>query len=96
MVFAFIADRPVLDFLPTLAERGTTDEEKLATPEDLVEWARQSGLVDDLTVVTPPQLAEARAVREAAFALVTALIDGTTARPEDIGLVNGAAAGRAC
>ncbi len=93
MGFEFIADRSVLDFLPTVAERGTTDEEKLETPQDLVEWARQSGIVDDLTAVSPRQLTAARSVREAIFGLVAALIDDTPPRAGDRALVNRAAVG---
>jgi predicted RNA-binding Zn ribbon-like protein len=90
--FEFIADRPALDFVPTLAERGTTDEERLRTPADLVAWARQSGVVDDLDRVTPQQLEHARAVRDAIFGLVAALIDGTDPAPAHRELVNDAAA----
>jgi hypothetical protein len=44
--FEFIADRPVLDFVPTLAERGTTDDEKLRSPADLADWIAEAGIVD--------------------------------------------------
>jgi predicted RNA-binding Zn ribbon-like protein len=92
MVFQFIADRPALDFVPTVAERGTADEEKLRTPADLLEWAGQAGIVDDLRAVTRRELAEARAVREAIFGLIAALINGTAPRPSERDLVNRAAA----
>ena len=77
MTFEFIADRPALDFVSTVAERGTTKEERLRTPEDLVAWAGQAGLVDDLRSVTRAQLDQAKTVREAIFGLVAALIDET-------------------
>src|SRR6188472_2143067 len=51
--FDFLGGRPVLDFLATIAERGTTDEEKLRAPRDLAEWAAQSGLTQDVMTVTP-------------------------------------------
>jgi predicted RNA-binding Zn ribbon-like protein len=92
VTFEFIADRPALDFVSTVAERDTTNDEKLRRPEDLVEWARQSGIVDDLLTVTLSELEEARAVREAIFAVIAALINGTAAKPSDRDLVNRAAA----
>ncbi|MEU5673441.1 hypothetical protein ABZ749_24395, partial [Micromonospora sp. NPDC047753] len=44
MEFEFIADRPVLDFLPTLAERGHADVEQLSTPTDFASTAYLSGM----------------------------------------------------
>jgi predicted RNA-binding Zn ribbon-like protein len=58
-VFDFLGGRPVLDFLATIAERGTTDEEKLRAPRDLAGWAAQSGLTQDVMTVTPGELAVA-------------------------------------
>ncbi|MFC8734520.1 CGNR zinc finger domain-containing protein [Luteimicrobium sp. NPDC057192] len=92
MAFQLFPDRPVLNFLPTLAERGTNDVEGLGAPADLVRWARESGLVDDVTVVTPDELERARSVREAAFRLVSGLIDGRDPAERDRQIVNGAAA----
>lgn len=90
--FDFIADRPVLDFVATVAERGTTDEEKLQVPDDLARWVAGSGLLDAAPEVTGAALVRARALREAMFGLLTALIDGTAPRPADRALVNAAAA----
>lgn len=91
MVFELIADRPALDFVSTVAERGSTDEEKLRSPADLVEWARQAGVVDDLESVTPAQLSKAIALREAIFGLIAALINRTAPDPTERKLVNRAA-----
>ena len=44
--FEFIADRPVLDYLSTIAERGTSDDEKLRSEQDLADWIGQSGILD--------------------------------------------------
>jgi predicted RNA-binding Zn ribbon-like protein len=90
--FEFIADRPVLDFLPTLSERGHAHFEQLTTPADLAEWAVQAGIVERPPAVDEPGLRHARALREAMFRLVQALIDGTDAAPADRELVNAAAA----
>jgi predicted RNA-binding Zn ribbon-like protein len=91
MGFEFIADRPALDFVATVAERGSTDEEKLQTPADLIDWARQSGVVDDLTAATPNDLEHAQAVRDAIFGLIAAMINDTQPERADTTTVNRAA-----
>lgn len=90
-MFEFIADRPVLDFVATVAERTTTNEEKLRSPADLGDWVIQSGLVKHPPTVTTGQLKHAKRVREALFALLSALIDGSEPAPTDRDLVNAAA-----
>ncbi len=92
MTFDFVADRPVLNFVATVAERGSTDLEKLHTSDDLARWVAQSGLTPDPLRVTAAQLEKARSLREAMFALITALIDRTPPQPVDRELVNAAAA----
>jgi len=90
--FEFIADRPVLDFLPTMAERGTADLERLASPQDLADWVVQSRLLDHAPHVDDADLERARRTREAMFGLVRALIDGAAPSAADRALVNAAAA----
>jgi predicted RNA-binding Zn ribbon-like protein len=90
-VFHFLADRPVLDFLATIAERGTTDEEKLQRPGDLAEWCLQSGITSASPAVTSAELAAAIDVREAAYRMLCALIDGAAPDFKDRALVNAAA-----
>jgi len=90
--FEFIADRPVLDFLPTLGERGHADVENLAVPRDLAEWAVEAGIVDEAPSVDQAALRRARDLREAMFRLIRALIDGSGPDPADRELVNAAAA----
>lgn len=92
MQFEFIADRPVLDFVATVAERGSTDVEHLTSPADLSRWITQSGLVDDAPTVGEAELRRARTLRDAAFRLIQALIDGGDTDPVDRALTNGAAA----
>lgn len=92
MTFEFIADRPVLDFLPTRAERGHADVEHLNTPSDLAEWVRQAGLVDEVPPVDDAGLEHAKDLRETMFRLVRALIDGQPAASGDRDTVNAAAA----
>ncbi len=85
-------ERPVLEFIGTVAERGTTDLEELGTPSELAVWIARSGLVDTGLTVTPVQLVRARSVREAMSALLTAAVDGTEPPAADRALVNAAAA----
>lgn len=91
MAYAFVSDRPALDFVATVAERGTTDVEQLGTPADLAGWIAQSGLVDDVRRLSPADLRRARDLREAAWVLVSALIDGAPATPAARAAVNTAA-----
>ena len=91
MHFEFIADRPVLDFLSTIAERGTRDDEKLQFEQDLASWIEQSGIVDTAPPVTNQALERAKALREAMFRLVASLIEHQTPSATDRALVNAAA-----
>lgn len=92
MTFEFIADRPSLDFVATVAERGTTDLDKLCSADDLAEWVQESGIVQGRPAVTSAQLHQALVMREAIFGLLRALIDGEPVRSADRILVNRAAA----
>jgi predicted RNA-binding Zn ribbon-like protein len=75
-----------LDFVNTLDERPRGGRERLNSPEDMVAWARQAGLIEAAQAVTLPsphqeaELAEAIALRELIFATVE-LIRGR--RPAD-------------
>jgi predicted RNA-binding Zn ribbon-like protein len=94
-VHVFLArDHPVLDFVATVSERRTTREDRLRSPEDLVAWVSGAELVEEPVVVTGHGLARALAVREAAFALLAALLDGTTPPAEDVERVVAAAGHR--
>ncbi|MFF6959059.1 ABATE domain-containing protein [Streptomyces sp. NPDC008317] len=69
------AGRLCLDYLRTLRYRGTPAvTEELADPEALIAWVRQCGPCSDVpaTPPTPARLREARALREAVHALVSA------------------------
>ncbi len=92
MSFEFIADRPVLDFLPTLAARGTDNDEKLLLEQDLADWILQSGIVDHVPPIDAADLQHAKMLREAMFRMVDALIRRRTAAATDLAAVNAAAA----
>jgi hypothetical protein len=88
----FVTGNLALDYVATVAERGTTRLEHLAAPDDLAEWIAQAGIVDGPVAVTPAGLERAKVVREALFALVEATIDGESAPREPLRVVNEAAA----
>lgn len=92
MNFEFIADRPALDFLPTMAGRGSVDEEKLPTPGDLATWIVESGILDAAPPIDAADLERARALREVLFRLVGAMIEGRPADRGDREMANAAAA----
>ena len=92
MQHEFVTGNLALDYVATVAERGTARLEHLAAPEDLAEWIAQAGIVDGPVAVTPAGLERAKVVREALFALVEATIDGEPAPRQALRVVNEAAA----
>jgi predicted RNA-binding Zn ribbon-like protein len=86
------SDRPVLEFVATRAERGSSDVESLREPADLRAWLQRSRLVDDPGRLTGADLTRARAAREAMFGVLAAIIDGTAPPARDRALVNALAA----
>ncbi|MER8105869.1 ABATE domain-containing protein [Kitasatospora sp. NPDC094016] len=91
--FRFDDARLCFAFAGTLADRGAdTPFERLARPEDLSRWAVES----DCTTAAPPcteaDLGRARRLREAIQRTGRALADAAPPSPDDIALVNRAAA----
>ena len=86
----WLGGRPALDLVNTLRERWRRRVETLATPADLELWLERAGLAAEPgpLAVTPSDLEDARALREAIDAGVTALVDGTPAPPEAVALVD--------
>ena len=91
MDFDFIADRLALDFVATVSERGSTNLERLSAPADLADWIEQADLLDRRLSVTDAQLKEARRLREAIYALVTAWTRGAAPADRHRRIVNAAA-----
>jgi predicted RNA-binding Zn ribbon-like protein len=73
----WLGGRPALDLVNTLRERWRRRVETLVTPGDLERWLLRAGVMDESTdvAVTPEVLAEARSLREAIDACVTALVE---------------------
>ena len=89
--FDFISDRPVLDFVATVAERGTTHVDRLRDVKGLARWVAESGMVHNPVPLSRDDLERAKTVREAMFRLICAAIDGTPVLTADRQLVNLAA-----
>jgi predicted RNA-binding Zn ribbon-like protein len=87
----WLGGRPALDLVNTLRERWRRRVETLVTPGDLERWLVEAGVMaDDADVaVTPEVLGEARALREAIDACVTALVDGTPAPAAAVTRIDG-------
>lgn len=92
MGWAFVADRPSLNFAATLAERGTTEVEQLRDPADLAGWIGEAGLAQDVTAPSRAMLTEARALREALYRLLRTASAGSVADADTRDLINAAAA----
>jgi predicted RNA-binding Zn ribbon-like protein len=79
----WLGGRPALDLVNTLRERWRRRVETLVTPRDLDLWLVRAGVLaqDADLAVTPEVLAEARALREAIDACVTALVQEAPSPP---------------
>jgi predicted RNA-binding Zn ribbon-like protein len=79
----WLGGRPALDLVNTLRERWRRRVETLVTPRDLDLWLVRAGVLaeDADLAVTPEVLAEARALREAIDACVTALVEDAPSPP---------------
>jgi predicted RNA-binding Zn ribbon-like protein len=92
VAFDFIAGRLSLDFVATVSERGTSDLERLSSPDDLADWIELAGLTDRRPTPADTDLAAARTLREAIFGLVTAWTKGISPEERHRRIVNAAAA----
>jgi predicted RNA-binding Zn ribbon-like protein len=94
---------PTLDFVNTVGGRvsGEVRADKLAAFSDLVAWSRQGALLAEADArallhlsarrprVGARVLARARRLREALYAVLSALMEARRPRPEDLAVVNG-------
>jgi predicted RNA-binding Zn ribbon-like protein len=72
----WLGGRPALDLVNTLRERWRRQVETLVTPDDLAAWLARAGVLTDPgpLAVTPDDLNEARALREAIDACVRTIV----------------------
>jgi predicted RNA-binding Zn ribbon-like protein len=90
--FEFVAGRPCLDFIATVADRGAADVERLTSRTDLADWLVLAGLLDAPPRVTLHQFERAKALREAMYRIASTLIGPPDRLPAaDVALVNRAA-----
>ena len=94
--FRFRGGHAALDFAATLARRLKADpRELLAAPEDLARWLVAAGMAESPTKVSNADLAAARALREAVYALAEAPIHGRAPAGQDVATLNRLADGPA-
>jgi predicted RNA-binding Zn ribbon-like protein len=90
--FGFVGGAPSLDFVGTLILRRSENSiELLASPEDLDDWFRQSGLVGRKLGSDAKDLASALELREAIFSIIDSKLDGQKFDRESLRIVNAAA-----
>ena len=90
--FVFRSRRLSLAFCATVGERWHRGFERLLTPGHLTRWYAEAGVAGAPVPVTGADLAEARAVREAVYRTVKALIGGQPPADADEDIINRAAA----
>lgn len=81
----WLGGRPALDLVNTLRERWRRRVETLVTPADLGLWLVRAGVLADPRPVGPAVLDEARALREAIDACVSALVAGAAPPADAVG-----------
>lgn len=84
----WLGGRPATDLVNTLRERWRRRVETLVTPADLSRWLVRAGVADRELAVTRPRLAEARALREAIDACLTAVLAGEPAPAEAVAAID--------
>jgi len=84
----WLGGRPSVDFVNTLRERWQRRVETLVTPEDLSAWLVRAGLLPAPAPVPRSVLTEARALREAIDASLTAAVDGARAPADAVTLID--------
>jgi predicted RNA-binding Zn ribbon-like protein len=81
-----------LAFCATVGERWRRGFERLLTPGHLTRWYAEASVAGVPVPVTEPDLAEARAVREAVYRTAQALLGGKLPASADEAVINAAAA----
>ena len=79
VTWSWLGGRPSLDLVNTLRERARAARETLGTPADLGAWLAAAGLAPDDAPPPAAVLEEARALRAAIDAVVTAVVAGAAA-----------------
>src|SRR5215210_5056722 len=77
----WLGGRPALDLVNTLRERWRRRVETLVTPDDLGLWLVRAGVLAAPLPVSPEVVDEARGLREAIDACVSAVVDDAAPPP---------------
>ncbi|MDQ3701937.1 MAG: CGNR zinc finger domain-containing protein, partial [Chloroflexota bacterium] len=85
--FIFISGRLAIDFAQTGGEGGRARWERWHTVDDLAEWAQACPQLRITPAVTPRELADARALREAIWASAQSLLRGAPLPPDAAGVL---------
>ncbi|GAA2228632.1 ABATE domain-containing protein [Herbiconiux moechotypicola] len=88
MTHVFVSGEAALDFAGTLKWRRDAPEELLVVAADLDDWALQSGIVSAPITSSTADLLEARELREAIYAAITARLSATAPPEEAVATVN--------
>jgi predicted RNA-binding Zn ribbon-like protein len=84
----WLGGRPALDLVNTLRERWRRRVETLVTADDLGLWLVCAGVLAEPLPVAPEVLDEARALREAIDACVTAVVDDGAPPADAVALID--------
>src|SRR5215210_3527850 len=84
----WLGGRPALDLVNTRRERWRRRVETLVTPADLGLWLARAGILAEPLPVAPDVLDEARALREAIDACVTATVQAAAPPPDAVVLID--------
>jgi len=84
----WLGGRPALDLVNTLRERWRRQVETLVTPADLGLWLARAGILAEPLPVTPEVLDEARALREAIDACVSATLQEAPPPADAVALID--------
>ena len=84
--FRFDAGSPALNLLATLGYRGAEPVERLTSARRLRQWLTANALPE--VDVDAGDVAEARGLREAGYAVLAALADARTPKAADIAILN--------
>jgi predicted RNA-binding Zn ribbon-like protein len=84
----WLGGRPALDLVNTLRERWRRRVETLVTPDDLGLWLARAGVLAEPLPVAPEVLEEARALREAIDACVTAILEDAHPPADAVALID--------
>jgi predicted RNA-binding Zn ribbon-like protein len=87
----FVCGNPALDFAATLRARRSVRFEMFATPDRLIAWYTESGVVEAVSACRPADVERAKAVREGIYRLVTDRRLEEQYDEEALATVNGAA-----